>query len=74
MLCREDFVEECVDDDCEIGLVLEQIALRQELEIFKKWADGQLRESSALALLKEIRGDKQGQDLASIFNGDGEDD
>jgi hypothetical protein len=55
-------------------LVLEQIALRQELEIFKKWADGQLRESSTLALLREIRGEQKTQDLAAIFNGDGEDD
>jgi hypothetical protein len=59
-----------VENFPDLGKIVEQIALRQELEIFRRWADGQLRDSSAQVLLREIRGDDSLLEISSVFNED----
>jgi hypothetical protein len=73
LLCATDWLEEFLEEYPEIAGILGQITLRQEVEIFQRWSDGQLREGSAQALLRGIRGEEPAMDLATIFNGDGGD-
>jgi hypothetical protein len=76
MLCSEEWLCDYLNKNSDLAQILEQITLRQELEIFRKWADGQLKESSAQELLRKIRDNESAQDLSEIFSGgegDGED-
>jgi hypothetical protein len=73
ILCTVEWLDGYIDRNGDLAAILEQVTLQQELEVFKRWADGQLRESSAQALLREIRGEDPTVDLSAVFNGDGED-
>jgi hypothetical protein len=74
VLCSEDGLGKCLKENGVIRNVLGHITLRQEIEIFKRWADGKLKESSALMLLREIRGDDSSMELSAIFNGESDGD
>jgi hypothetical protein len=67
-------IEDSVKDFAELASILEQITLLQEIEIFKRLASGQMKESSALMLLREIRGDDSPMELSAIFNGESDGD
>jgi hypothetical protein len=70
ILCKMDWLDDYIDRNGDLAAILEQVTFQQELEVFKKWANGQLREGSAQALLMAIRGDEPGLDLSTVFNVD----
>jgi hypothetical protein len=70
VLCKIEKVESFLNTCEDLMAVVEQITLLQELEIFERWSGGKLKESSAMLLLKEIRGEDVDLDMSAIFNGE----
>jgi hypothetical protein len=70
LLMAKEMVEDAAESSGELERVLEQIILSQELEIFRRWSAGELKDGSAHLLLHEIRDEGPLPDISEIFGGE----